>query len=159
MTPKNRTLEGKNWTSGGEGSKIVENRRTSFMYVPLWALLCKMAYFFLLKTKINALDISNAFTKMKKEMLFVSALMWKRQTADMSLIKSTDSPDWINNWGFAVVSFFFCKKNKTEMPFSLIGCSINGEILEICNAAPVKKDKKVYTYTLCGWIFSFLLCY
>ena len=36
-----------------------------------------VAYFFLLKMKINALDISNAFTKMKKEMLFVSALMWK----------------------------------------------------------------------------------
>ena len=36
MIPKNRTLEGKNWTLGGEGgSKIVENRRTSFMYVPL----------------------------------------------------------------------------------------------------------------------------
>ena len=36
MTPKNRTLEGKNRTLGGEGgSKIVENRRTSFMYVPL----------------------------------------------------------------------------------------------------------------------------
>ena len=36
MTPKNRTLEGKNQTLGGEGgSKIVENRRTSFMYVPL----------------------------------------------------------------------------------------------------------------------------
>ena len=36
MTPKNRTLEGKNWTLGGEGgSKIVENRRTSFKHVPL----------------------------------------------------------------------------------------------------------------------------
>ena len=36
MTPKNWTLEGKNRTLGGEGgSKIVENRRTSFMYVPL----------------------------------------------------------------------------------------------------------------------------
>ena len=36
MTQKNRTLEGKNRTLGGEGgSKIVENRRTSFMYVPL----------------------------------------------------------------------------------------------------------------------------
>ena len=28
MTPKNRTLEGKNWTSVGDGgSKIVKNRR------------------------------------------------------------------------------------------------------------------------------------
>ena len=36
MAQKNRTLEGKNRTLGGEGgSKIVENRRTSFMYVPL----------------------------------------------------------------------------------------------------------------------------
>ena len=36
MTPKNRTLEGKNRTLGGEGgSKIIENCRTSFMYVPL----------------------------------------------------------------------------------------------------------------------------
>ena len=36
MTQKNRTLEGKNRTLGGEGgSKIVENRRTSFMHVPL----------------------------------------------------------------------------------------------------------------------------
>ena len=36
MTPKNQTLEGKNWTLGGEGgSKIVKNRRTSFMDVPL----------------------------------------------------------------------------------------------------------------------------
>ena len=36
MTPKNRTLEGKNRTLGGEGgSKIFENCRTSFMYVPL----------------------------------------------------------------------------------------------------------------------------
>ena len=37
MTPKNRTLEGKNRTLGGRGggSKIVENRRTSFMYTPL----------------------------------------------------------------------------------------------------------------------------
>ena len=37
MTPKNRTLEGKNRMLGGRegGSKIVENCRTSFMYVPL----------------------------------------------------------------------------------------------------------------------------
>jgi hypothetical protein len=36
MTPKNWTLEGKNWTLGGDGgSKIVKNRRTSFMDVPL----------------------------------------------------------------------------------------------------------------------------
>ena len=36
MTQKNRTLEVKKRTLGGEGgSKIVENRRTSFMYVPL----------------------------------------------------------------------------------------------------------------------------
>ena len=36
MTPKNRTLEGKNRMLGGEGgSKIVENRRTSFMHAPL----------------------------------------------------------------------------------------------------------------------------
>ena len=36
MTQKNRTLEGKNRTLGGEGgSKIVENCRTSFMHVPL----------------------------------------------------------------------------------------------------------------------------
>ena len=35
MTQKNRTLEGKNRTLGGEGGlKIVENRRTSFMHVP-----------------------------------------------------------------------------------------------------------------------------
>ena len=35
MTPKNRTLEGKDRTLGGEGgSKIVENCRTSFMYIP-----------------------------------------------------------------------------------------------------------------------------
>ena len=32
MTQKNRTLEGKNWTLGGDGgSKIVKNRGTSFM--------------------------------------------------------------------------------------------------------------------------------
>ena len=36
MIQKNRTLEGKNRTLGGEGgSKIIKNRRTSFMYVPL----------------------------------------------------------------------------------------------------------------------------
>ena len=36
MTPKNLTLEGKNWTLGGDGrSKIVKNRRTSFMDDPL----------------------------------------------------------------------------------------------------------------------------
>ena len=36
MTPKNRTLEGKNWMLGGDrGSKIVKNRRTSFMDDPL----------------------------------------------------------------------------------------------------------------------------
>ena len=39
MTPKNRTLEGKNRTLGGMGgqksSKIVKNRRTSFMDDPL----------------------------------------------------------------------------------------------------------------------------
>ena len=36
MIPKNRTLEGKNRTLGGEGgSKIVKNRRTSFMDNPL----------------------------------------------------------------------------------------------------------------------------
>ena len=36
MTQKNRTLEGKNRTLGGEGgAKIVENRRTSFMHVPI----------------------------------------------------------------------------------------------------------------------------
>ena len=41
MTPKNRTLEGKNRTLGVEGgSKIVENRRTSFMYVPLNKFCC-----------------------------------------------------------------------------------------------------------------------
>ena len=35
MTPKNRTLEGKNWTLGGNGgSKIVKNRRASFMNDP-----------------------------------------------------------------------------------------------------------------------------
>ena len=40
MTQKNRTLEGKNRTLGGEGgSKIIENRRTSFMHVPLGYLL------------------------------------------------------------------------------------------------------------------------
>ena len=49
--------------------------RTSYYTFELCSV--KMAYFFLLKKKINALDISNAFTKMKKEMLFVSALMWK----------------------------------------------------------------------------------
>ena len=36
MTPKNRTLEGKNRTLGGdEGSKIVKNRRTALMDDPL----------------------------------------------------------------------------------------------------------------------------
>ena len=36
MIQKNRTLEGKNRTLGGEGgSKIIKNRRTSFMHVPL----------------------------------------------------------------------------------------------------------------------------
>ena len=36
VTPKNRTLEGKNWTLGVDGgSKIVKNRQTSFMDVPL----------------------------------------------------------------------------------------------------------------------------
>ena len=39
MTPKNRTLEGKNQTLedknwGDRGSKIVKNRRTSLMDVP-----------------------------------------------------------------------------------------------------------------------------
>ena len=32
MTPKNQTLEDKNW--GDRGSKIVKNRRTSLMDVP-----------------------------------------------------------------------------------------------------------------------------
>ena len=46
MTQKNRTLEGKNRTLGGEeGSKIVENRRTSFMYVPLADLRSKYGPF------------------------------------------------------------------------------------------------------------------
>ena len=37
MTPKNRTLEGKIRTLGGDGrSKIVKNRRTSLMDVPLY---------------------------------------------------------------------------------------------------------------------------
>ena len=36
MIPKNRTLEGNNRTLGGDGgSKIVKNRRTSFMDNPL----------------------------------------------------------------------------------------------------------------------------
>ena len=42
MTPKNRTLEGKNWTLGGmegqkssKSSKIVKNRPTSFMDDPI----------------------------------------------------------------------------------------------------------------------------
>ena len=35
MTQKNWTLEGKNRTLVGEWSKIVENRRTLFMYDPL----------------------------------------------------------------------------------------------------------------------------
>ena len=36
MSPKNRTLEGKNRTLGVDGgSKIVKNRQTSFMDVPL----------------------------------------------------------------------------------------------------------------------------
>ena len=36
MTPKNRTLEGKNRTLGGDGgSKIIKNRRTSLMDVNL----------------------------------------------------------------------------------------------------------------------------
>ena len=36
MTPKNRTLEGKNRTLGWDGgSKIVKNRRTSLMDDPL----------------------------------------------------------------------------------------------------------------------------
>ena len=36
MIPKNRTLEGKSRTSRGDGgSKIVKNRRTSFMDDPL----------------------------------------------------------------------------------------------------------------------------
>ena len=33
-TPKYQTLEDKNWTSGGWGSKIFKNRRTSLMDVP-----------------------------------------------------------------------------------------------------------------------------
>ena len=38
MTPKNRILEGKNWTLGGDGgSKIVKNRRTSFMDDPFYS--------------------------------------------------------------------------------------------------------------------------
>ena len=32
MTPKNRTLEGKNWTIAGDGG--VKNRQTSFMDDP-----------------------------------------------------------------------------------------------------------------------------
>ena len=36
MIPKNRTLEGKNWTLGRMvGSKLSKNHQTSFMYVPL----------------------------------------------------------------------------------------------------------------------------
>ena len=36
MTQKNRTLEGKNWTLGGDrGSKINKKRRTSFINDPL----------------------------------------------------------------------------------------------------------------------------
>ena len=47
MSQKNRTLEGKNRTLGGEGGlKIVENRRTSFMHVPLGYLFCENVSFF-----------------------------------------------------------------------------------------------------------------
>ena len=39
MTPKNRTLEGKNRTLGGDGG--VKNRRTAFMDDPLGSLVYK----------------------------------------------------------------------------------------------------------------------
>ena len=43
MTPKNRTLEGKNRMLGGMGgSKIVKNRRTSFMNDPFGYNIYKM---------------------------------------------------------------------------------------------------------------------
>ena len=59
MTPKNRTLEGKNWTLEGErGSKIVENRRTSFMYVPLRYLKIKHIL-------VNAYTVSFSCSPMK----------------------------------------------------------------------------------------------
>ena len=58
----------------------------------------KMAHFFLLKRKINALDISLAFTKMKKEMLFVSALMWKNLSSTM---------DGISKFCPKIVKYFF----------------------------------------------------
>jgi len=35
MTPKNRTLEGKNRTLGGKGVKNEQKNQTSFMDVPL----------------------------------------------------------------------------------------------------------------------------
>ena len=35
MTPKDKTLDARNWTLGGNGgSKIIKNRRTSFMDDP-----------------------------------------------------------------------------------------------------------------------------
>ena len=34
MTQKNWTLEGKNWTIGGRGSRMAKKSRTSFMDVP-----------------------------------------------------------------------------------------------------------------------------
>ena len=49
MTPKNRTLEGKNRMLGGEGgSKIVENRRTPVMHVPLYGSVSSVSTFLLL---------------------------------------------------------------------------------------------------------------
>ena len=66
MTQKNRTLEGKNRTLGGEGgSKIIKNCRTSFMYVPLSYSL------FIFKVKILIrfsvfLVISPVFSLMSK---------------------------------------------------------------------------------------------
>ena len=43
MTPKNRTLEGKNRTLGGDGGlEMTQKHRTSFMHVPLVKFCCHL---------------------------------------------------------------------------------------------------------------------
>ena len=60
MTPKNRTLKGKNRTLGGDGggSNIVKNRRTSFMDDPLDRFMVKKQHTYL---RTMVYDLCNIF--------------------------------------------------------------------------------------------------
>ena len=63
-----------------------------------------------------------------------------RQTADMSLIKSTDSPDWINNSDFAVVSFFLAKRTRLKCLFKKL--LIDLELTAITRSRNLLSNKK-----------------